>query len=117
MNLEEFREYCLSKKATTEDFPFDEVTMCFKVAGKIFAITPLDEEDFRVNLKYMPDEIEELRASFPEVIPGWHMNKKHWNTVIFEGDMSDEELKNLIDISYDLVVRNLSRKDRQKLEE
>jgi predicted DNA-binding protein (MmcQ/YjbR family) len=115
MNLEEFREYCLSKKRVTEDFPFDEVTMCFKVMGKIFAITPLDEEDFKVNLKYLPEEIEELRAQYPDVLPGWHMNKKHWNTVLFDGDMSDDELVSLIDISYDLVVKKLPKKVREEL--
>jgi predicted DNA-binding protein (MmcQ/YjbR family) len=116
MDIETFREYCLSKKGTSENFPFDEVTLCLRVAGKIFAITGLDSEQFTVNLKCDPDEALELRERYPEVQPGWHMNKKHWNTVDFEGSLDDNILRRLIDHSYDQVVKSLKKSERQALE-
>lgn len=116
MNIEEFREYCLAKKAVEETFPFDEVTLVFKVMGKVFAITGLDSEDFKVNLKCDPDWALELREEYPEIQPGWHMNKKHWNTVLFEEDLEYGFLCQLIDHSYDLVVKGLRKKDREFLE-
>jgi predicted DNA-binding protein (MmcQ/YjbR family) len=116
MNIESFRNYCLSKKAVEETFPFDEVTLVFKVMGKIFAITGLDAEEFTVNLKCDPDRAVELREQYPEDIqPGWHMSKKHWNTVHFESGLEDAFLKSLTDHSYDLVVKGLPGKDREVL--
>ncbi len=113
MNVESFREYCLSKKAVEEAFPFDEVTLVFKVMGKIFAITGLDEEVFRVNLKCEPDRAILLREEHPDqIIPGWHMNKKHWNTVYFENGLNTKFLCELIDHSYDLIVSKLPKKDK-----
>lgn len=116
MNIEAFREYCLSKKGVEETFPFDESTLVFKVMGKIFAITGLDSPEFTVNLKCDPGRAVELREEYPEVCPGWHMNKKHWNTVAFETGLSDAMLLELIDHSYELVVKGLPKKVQAELE-
>jgi predicted DNA-binding protein (MmcQ/YjbR family) len=113
MNIEEFRKYCLAKKYTQEDFPFGVDTLVYKVKGKIFAITGLNEESFKVNLKCDPERAIELRELYHEEIkPGYHMNKKHWNTVEFESRLSVKLLQELIDHSYDLVVSSLPVKDR-----
>lgn len=116
MNIEQFRTYCLSKPGASEDFPFDETTLCFRVAGKIFAITDLQAERLSVNLKCEPAYALELRERYDEVQPGWHMNKKHWNTVDFEGSIGAPLLRALIDHSYEQVVRTLSRAQRQALQ-
>lgn len=116
MNIDSFREYCLAKKGVTEDFPFDEVTLCLRVVGKIFAITGLDSEAFTVNLKCEPDYAVELRERHPEVQPGWHMNKKHWNTVDFEGSLDEKMLRHLVDHSYDQVVKSLKKSEMEMLE-
>ncbi|SRR5690606_29476448 len=115
MNIEEFYKYCLNKKGVEETFPFDEVTLVFKVMGKIFAITGLDAERFEVNLKCDPEYAIELRENHHDIRAGWHMNKKHWNTVNFEGDLEDKFLCDLIDHSYDLVVKGLKKSDREFL--
>ncbi len=115
MNIEEFHAYCLSKKGVEETFPFGEMTLVFKVMGKIFAITGLDAETFEVNLKCDPDYAIELREQHEEIRAGWHMNKKHWNTVSFEGDLDEKMLCELIDHSYDLVVSSLKKTDREFL--
>ncbi len=118
MNIEEFRDYCLSKKGTEETLPFDEVTLVYKVMGKMFALTSLNSEDFRVNLKCDPERAIELRDEHPDIIPGYHMNKKHWNTIILEHDAIGESLIiDLIDHSYDLVVSKLTKKLKLALEE
>lgn len=117
MDIEQFRAYCFTKKGVTEDFPFDEVTLCVRVAGKIFAITGLDNERFTVNLKCDPDYALELREQHPEVQPGWHMSKKHWNTVDFEGALDDRMLRHLLDHSYDMVVKSLTKAQRALLED
>lgn len=116
MDIEQFREYCLAKKGVTEDFPFDEMTLCVRVMGKIFAITGLDSDNFRVNLKCDPDDALELREQYPEVQPGWHMNKKHWNTVDFEGALDERTLRRLIDHSYEQVLKTLKKAEREALE-
>ena len=115
MDIESFHTYCLSKKGVEETFPFDEVTLVFKVMGKMFALTSLKAEVFRVNLKCDPEKALELREEYPAIIPGWHMNKKHWNTVYFEEGLEDALLIELIDHSYDLVVKGLKKKDRELL--
>ena len=115
MNVEEFRMYCLQKPAVTEEFPFGPETLVFKVAGKIFALTGLDEIHFKVNLKCNPDYAEELRENYEEVKPGFHMNKKHWNTVDFEGSLPDELLRELTDHSYELVVKSIPKSKRENL--
>ncbi len=114
LNKESFREYCLRKKSVTESFPFDEVTLVFKVAGKIFALTSLETTDFRVNLKCDPERALELREEYTSIIPGWHMSKIHWNTVIVDGSINQELFKELVDHSYDLVVKSLTKKARME---
>lgn len=115
MNIEEFRIYCISKKSVTEEFPFGPETLVLKVEGKIFALTGLDSPVFQVNLKCDPEYAEELREDYTEVQPGYHMNKKHWNTVNFEGTIPEELLQKLIDHSYELVVKSLPKSKRDKL--
>lgn len=114
MNIQAYREYCLSKPGVTEDFPFDEKTLVFKVCGKMFAL--LDVDFFEsVNLKCAPDKAQELRASYPAIKPGYHMNKKHWNTVENDGSIEDEFLLQMTDESYNLVISKLSKKERNGL--
>lgn len=116
MDVEQFRAYCLSKPGTSEDFPFDEVTLCLRVMGKIFAICGLDSPEFTVNLKCDPDYAVELREQYDAVRPGYHMNKKHWNTVLFDGGgLDDRLLRQLIDHSYDQVVKTLKKAEREQL--
>ena len=107
--------YCLNKPFVTEEFPFGPETLVFKVAGKIFALTGLDNPDFMVNLKCDPGYAAELRENHPEITPGYHMNKKHWNTVSFEGGLSDVFLLELIDQSYDLIVKSLPKSVKKEL--
>jgi predicted DNA-binding protein (MmcQ/YjbR family) len=102
MNIETIREYCISKKGATEGFPFGEDTLVFKAGGKIFALANLDG-DLSINLKCDPDFAIELREKYPAVTPGYHMNKKHWNTVILDGSVPDKEVLAWIDHSYNLV--------------
>ncbi len=116
MDIESFRNYCLSKKGVEEDLPFGPDTLTFKVMGKVFAITGLDQDEFRVNLKCDPDWALELRDEYQDIIPGWHMNKKHWNTVYFERGLKGKLLMSLIDHSYDLVVKKLKKSDREILD-
>lgn len=118
MNIEAFRNYCLDKPAVEETLPFGPDTLVFKVMNKMFAITGLNEEEFRVNLKCDPEYAIELRAEYPgDIIPGWHMNKQHWNTVYFErGFIEDELLIEMIDQSYDLIVKSLKKADREYLQ-
>ncbi len=108
MNIEEFREYCLSKKSVSESFPFDETTLVFKVAGKMFALTDT-HDDFSINLKCDPEKAIELRERYPVVIPGYHMNKKHWNTVNIDGSIPNDLVYQWIDDSYNLIVEKLPR--------
>ena len=110
MDLEDFREHCLTRYNVTEGTPFGEDTLVFKVAGKIFALASLEAVPSRVNLKCDPDLALELRDRYEEVTPGYHMNKKHWNTVVLSGRITDAELRRLIDHSYDLVVARLPKK-------
>ncbi|MBN2635151.1 MAG: MmcQ/YjbR family DNA-binding protein [Prolixibacteraceae bacterium] len=114
MNIEDLREYCLSLKGVSENFPFDETTLVFKVSGKMFCLTDL-EDDFAIALKNDPEKNIELREEYPAIKPGYHMNKHHWNTITVDGSISDDLLKNLIDESYDLVVQKLTRKQQQLL--
>lgn len=113
MTLDDLIIHCTSKAAVEETLPFGPDTLVFKVAGKMFALTGLDEEDFRVNLKCDPERSIQLRERHEEIKPGWHMNKKHWNTVYIEnGELSDDLVKELIDHSYELVVASLTKKAR-----
>ena len=117
MTLEDFYEYCLAKPGVEETFPFDEHTLVFKVMGKMFAITGLNREEFKVNLKCDPDRSLELREQYEEIEPGWHMSKRHWNTVNFEGELSEKLIRELIDNSYDLIVKSLTKKLQAELEQ
>ena len=111
MNIEELRDYCFAKKATTEGFPFDDKVLVFKVANKMFALINV-EECSSVNLKCNPQKAIELREAHQEIIPGYHMSKVHWNTVSLVGSLSPSFILELIDHSYELVVSKLSKKER-----
>ncbi|MBW8333839.1 MAG: MmcQ/YjbR family DNA-binding protein [Prolixibacteraceae bacterium] len=111
MNIEEVREYCISKPGVTEEFPFDEVTLVFKVMGKMFMLTNLDG-DWSLNLKCDPQRAIELREMYPAIQPGYHMHKAHWNTVMMDGSLSQKLILELIDHSYQLVVEKLPLKLR-----
>ncbi len=115
MDLEQFREYCLSKVGATENMPFGEGVLVFKVAGKIFALAALDEIPATVNLKCDPDLALELRDRYEQIQPGYHMNKKHWNTVEIGSGIPEAELRKMIEHSYDLIVRALPKAQRAKL--
>lgn len=114
MNIEELRDYCISKPGVTEGFPFDSTTLVFKVLGKMFALTDLEDE-LSVNLKCDPQVCIELREHYEAVMPGYHMNKKHWNTVVIDGSIPDSMIYSWIDDSYELVVSKLTRKQRAEL--
>ncbi|MEN8123935.1 MAG: MmcQ/YjbR family DNA-binding protein [Bacteroidota bacterium] len=115
MNIEEFRNYCLKKPCVTEGFPFDETTLVFKVCNKMFALTGLESPELRVNLKCDPERAILLREEYSSIIPGYHMNKQHWNTVIVDGSFSDDFFKELVDDSYNLIVKGLPKKVREEL--
>ncbi len=108
MNIEEIREYCLTLENTEEGFPFDETTLVFKVHGKIYALLSLDEH--RINLKCEPELAAQLREQFEEVLPGYHMNKKHWNTIVLNGMIPLPYIREWIDHSYSLVCSSRFRK-------
>ncbi|HJN06417.1 MAG TPA: MmcQ/YjbR family DNA-binding protein [Bacteroidales bacterium] len=114
MNVEDIRMYCLEKKGVTESFPFDDTTLVFKVVGKMFALVNLDG-NLRLNLKCDPEQAIILREHHDSVIPGYHMNKKHWNTILLDETIADRLLMEWIDDSYNLIVENLPKKLKQKL--
>ena len=120
MNIEELRNFCIQKKGVTEEFPFDVDTLVFKVMGKMFALTPLtkwEKGDRFLNLKCDPEKAIELREKYDSIYAGYHMSKKHWNTVdVNNGDVSDDLVKELINHSYDLVVNGLTKKLKTELE-
>ena len=109
MDLAEFREYCLTKPSATEGTPFGPDVLVFKVSGKMFALAVLDELPTTVNLKCDPDLALDLRDRYEQVRPGYHMNKKHWNTVEIEHGIPDAELRKMIDHSYELVIKRLPK--------
>ncbi|MFY9241877.1 MAG: MmcQ/YjbR family DNA-binding protein [Polaribacter sp.] len=119
MNIEQLRDFCMAKKGVTEHFPFDNVTLVFKVMNKMFALTGLDsweKGEQKINLKCDQDKAIELREEFEGINPGWHMNKKLWNTVTLNSaDVSDDLIKKLINHSYDLVVKGLTKKAQNEL--
>lgn len=115
-NIESFRDYCLQKPHVTESFPFDEDTLVFKVAGKMFALTSLDSPQLSVNLKCDPERAIELRETYPEAVqPGYHMSKKHWNTVLPNQGINLELWQQMIDDSYNLIVQSLTKKTQREL--
>ena len=114
MNIEQLYEYCMNLQGAEESFPFDERTLAFRVGGKIFAITDVEDFEF-VNLKCEPVRAMELREQYPEIRPGWHMNKKHWNSVKPHGRLDDNLIRELIQHSYDLILQSLPKKKRQEI--
>jgi len=111
---EEFRNYCSAKKGTVEDFPFDATTVVFKISGKIFALA--DAVSFkRISLKCDPERATDLRSKYPAVIPGYHLNKRHWNTILLDGSIFDEVIYGLIDHSYEMVLSGLNRAKKQNV--
>lgn len=113
MNIQAFYDYCLAKKGVTEHFPFDEDTLVFKVGGKMFALSSLtqwEKGEASINLKCDPDRALELRAQYEAIEPGFHMSKVHWNTVTVDGDVPEKMLRELIDHSYELVFKSLTKK-------
>jgi predicted DNA-binding protein (MmcQ/YjbR family) len=110
MTPDELREECLRLPGATEDFPFNPETSVFKIGGKMFALSRLEGEPLRVSLKCEPGLAEQLRADYPAIIPGYHLNKRHWNTVILDGALPDRMVRDMIEDSYDLVVASLPRK-------
>lgn len=119
MNIEQIRAYCLNKRGTTEDFPFDEDTLVFKVLGKMFALISFkwwEKDEAAINVKCDPDYAQELRAEYNSIRPGYHMNKKHWNTLhLYEGELKTKFILKLIDHSYDMVVKGMTKKMRDTL--
>lgn len=114
MNIEQIREYCLKKESVTEEFPFDEETLVFKVAGKIFLLASLDSVPLQINLKCDPEKTIELREMFESVQPGYHMNKKHWNTIIIDGSIPSLHILEWINDSYNLVCKGVKKSDLKK---
>lgn len=114
MEIDSFREYCLAKPGATESSPFGPDNLVFKVSGKMFALAALDEVPAMANLKCDPDLALELRDRYEQVRPGYHMNKKHWNTIELSG-IPENEIRKMIDHSYQLVVRGLPKAERERL--
>ena len=114
MNIEEFRNFCLSFKAATEDLPFDEKTLVFKIMNKMFALVDIDDYNY-VNLKCEPQKCEELRDEYDGISLGFHMNKKHWVSVKTDSSISDELMKKLVSDSYNLIVSKLTKKQKEEL--
>jgi predicted DNA-binding protein (MmcQ/YjbR family) len=115
MTPAELRAHCLSFTGAEEAFPFGPRTSVFKVAGKMFALSQLGADSFRVSLKCEPELAEALREAYPAVIPGYHLNKRHWNTVIIDGSLPDQTIREMIEDSYDLVVGKLPPARRRAL--
>ncbi|MEV5899795.1 MmcQ/YjbR family DNA-binding protein [Streptomyces sp. NPDC052127] len=117
MTPRELRALCLSFNAAVEDFPFRPEISVFKVGGKLFALTTLDARPLTVNLKCDPDDAVRLRGEHAGlIVPGWHMNKRHWNTVTVDGELPDRLVRELVEDSYDLVVAGLPRAERLRLD-
>jgi len=115
MTLKTIRKYCAAKRGVEEDFPFDFTTLVFKVGGKMFALTDITPGTVSINLKCEPALAELLRSRYAAVTPGYHMNKKHWNTVAVDGTIPDGEIRMMIDHSYDLVLKGLPKALREKI--
>lgn len=115
MDLTEIRNYCMKKSGSTEDFPFDFDVLAIRLSGKIYLLTDIKTTPLKINLKCNPDKALYLREQYKDtVLPGYHMNKKHWNTVIIDGSISDNEIYKMIDESYSLVYKGLNRKQQEQ---
>jgi predicted DNA-binding protein (MmcQ/YjbR family) len=115
VNPRELRDCCLGHPGAAEEFPFGEVTSVFKVAGKIFALAALDRAPLAVSVKCEPELAEQLRHTYPAIRPGYHLNKRHWNTVTVDGSLPDQLVRDLIEDSYDLVFSALPKRVREEL--
>ena len=115
MDIESIRKFCLGKPEVTEDFPFGENTLVFKVSGKMFLLASLDEIPLKINLKCDPEEAVELRERYDSVLPGYHMNKTHWNTIVLDGSVRSKEILSWITDSYLLVVNSLGKNERERI--
>ena len=115
MEIEKLQSYLFNKKGSLEEFPFGPEVMVYKVMGKMFALVFWGESLLQINLKCDPDLAMHFRAMYKAITPGYHMNKRHWNTIILDGSISDNEIFSMIDDSYDLVVKGLKKSDRKKL--
>ena len=115
IDLEIIRRYCSQKKGVTEDFPFDDVTMVIKVGIKMFLLVNITQKPLRMNLKCDPMVAEGLRDKYQSVLPGYHMNKMHWNTIILDGSIADNVIFSMINDSYDLVYSGLKKSEREKI--
>jgi len=114
MDIENVRVYCLSKPGTSESLPFDDTTLVFKVMNKMYCLLNM-EPPFSINLKCEPGKAIELREQFEDVQPGYHMNKKHWNTILLDGNLRDNQITQWIDDSYSLVAAGLTKKEKIEL--
>ena len=115
IDAEALRSWCLARPGVTEEMPFGPVTTVFKVAGKLFALSALDSEPLQISLKCEPELAEALRRDHAAVIPGYHLNKRHWNTVLCDGSLPDEMIIDMVEDSYDLVVEGLPKATRAEL--
>ncbi len=116
MNPEEFHAFCAAKPGVEASFPFNETTLVFKVMGKMFALGPLDANPFRINLKCDPERAVELREEYPTILPGYHMNKQHWITLVLDGSLPNALVIDLINHSYELIVSSLPKKKKEELD-
>ncbi|WP_236791418.1 MmcQ/YjbR family DNA-binding protein [Amycolatopsis sp. GM8] len=115
MKAAELHRICLGLPGVREEFPFDEGSSVFKVAGKMFALCPLKSRPLRINLKCDPDLAVQLRLEYPAITAGYHMNKRHWNTVVVDGSVPDRLVREMVEDSYDLVVAGLPKREQEKL--
>lgn len=115
MDLQTIKDYCLSKPGAVECYPFDDTTMVFKAGGKVFGYIGLERKPTSITLKCDPDTALVLRAQYPAVQPGYHTNKRHWNTVTLDSTIPDDELFEMVDMSYDLIVESLPKAERESL--
>ena len=116
MNAEDIRDYCLQLKNTTESFPFDEVSLVFKVENKMYLLISLDAPEPKIAVKCDPEQTEILRDRYAAVMPAYHFNKKHWNDIYLNRDMPTDEVKYWIDHSYKEIIRKLPKKIREHYE-
>ena len=116
LQLESLKKYCSKKPGSKEDYPFDHETLVFKVISKMYALVSETDNPLRINLKCDPEQAQVLRSMHDNIIPGYHMNKEHWNTVILDDSLPDELVYRMIDESYDLVVAGLKKSEKEKLQ-